>query len=345
MKNINTSGVTLLETNKYVDDLILEITTNPKSIEIICFKINADKMMEKILPHLLIALEKGTKISILADTVYTLKIFKSGLFRPITGAKKEVEKIGIKKTKEMFDKLKEAGAEIKFINKPTLFAFLPVIGRDHRKVVLIKKRSGYSVGYFGSVNFDAGDLNDYMLKVTNPKITDAIALTNSYFDKYRPKKDISIKCLPDFTLLLDLGRNFRSLIYKRSIKEIKSAKEKVVFLSQYPPELPLLFKLNKAIKRGVSVTIIIPNKNHNNDIFFKTALKIAELFSKFNKMEIVHISKGFTHAKILRVDDSVILGSHNLSNVGIACGTVELSCLTSRKEVIDEVDAFIKSIK
>lgn len=339
----------LLTTKKYIEDLSAEIYKVPKHIKIICFQILNDEMMQELKPAIIHAINNGTTMEIYADAIFSHHNITAGFFPAVTKAAREKSARIKAHNLMLFNELRALGVEVHFINEPGLINkhLLPFAGRDHRKTIFIHHQSGENISYFGAANFGDYKTNDYMIKVSEPEIIKALEKTISYINDNKPENDLVFDCTSFCTILMDRGRPLRSIIYEEGIKLIKSAKKRLIYVSQLLPEPPILQHFISAAKSGVSVEIIIPAKEHPQvgSFPYSIAFRYAQLQTNRNNIALKHSSLGFTHAKVLLSDNIALVGSHNLSFMGILSGTVELSAEVTESQFVHEVEEFVESIR
>lgn len=325
----------LLPTKDFINDFIKEMKSDAKSIQIINWRIVNQGMMSRFLPALLSALKKGTKVEIHVDSLFS---------------RDRLRNTSKHKTEAMFKMLEENGAKLHFCFPQGFLHrhFFNFYKHEHRKNAFIEKTDGSKIAYFGASNFDTGHKNDYMIKVIDNTVAEEIEKINKYSDNNQPRKDIK-KSIPNknITLLYDRGRPFQSITFKVAEEMIKKAKKEIIFVSQMPTGLPLMWALVKAKRRrNIDVTTILPVRKHRhvsgfpyNVIYWFTG-KIAYL----SKIQIRHL-RIYTHAKILIVDDEVIVGSHNLYFSTIASGCTEFSARIKDKNFLEQVKKFIENLE
>lgn len=352
MQALNTANPTnlkLLTTFKFTEDLKSELEKIPEAVTFLYFRILNQEMTQDVLPVLKSTLNSGTKVTIYADSIYSRQITSDRFTNPLFPKARRTEKSIKKDTLQLFDELSQLGCNIIYTGKPKLVNkyLLPFIKRDHRKVVIVEHKDKTQVAYFGASNLGAGKNNDYMVKVPNTVIAGLVTQSASYADKNLPKKDIEWKHSDEFQLIFDKGKHFQSLTMKRALELIDKAKSRIVFVSQLPPELPILRKLIKASKRGTNVEILLSHESHQHisSFPFNIAYKSTLLLTHTTSIKINHSSKGFIHAKVLIADDQVLVGSHNLSSIGVWSGTKELSAIVKDKKFLSEVEEFIETIR
>lgn len=344
-KDLN--GVDFLESEDYLLDLKEELSISYSELKIICFKFVYDRMFRTILPYLEKGLADDALIDIHVDAIFSRYHITQGFSEFLKrGDPKEVE--AQKNTREIFSSLKSKGAKITYYHEPSWINrnILPFSGRDHRKLVFIKRPNGERICYFGAVNFDEGGHNDFMLKITDSETLNVLENICDYNYFNSLDDDQIFKISDQLNILLDIGQNFKSKIQETGYSLIRNAKSKIIFVSQLPSEPPLLLEFIKARLKKVEVEIVIPSKTHDQVSGFPFILVYWTMLlaQRFFGIKILYCTKWFTHAKILIADDELLLGSHNLSSTGVAAGTVELSALIKNKSFQKKVEDFVKDL-
>lgn len=340
-----------LKSDDFIKDLQLELCKPIEEIVFIYFKIIYGNYFKKIYPLLLIALDLGAKVEIYVDGVFSKLNLVNGIFLlPVFGKSKLKQKKAQIFLSKAFTNLQQKGAKIHYFNIPDSFIskyVLPFAGRDHRKFIYIKKDDGSKISYFGSCNLDQGGLNDFMIKNVDSDLSEILLKENLEIWEKPRLNDKVIKLSDSEILMIDSGKKFQSTIYNTAIKRIKQAKQRIIFVSQLPPEPHLLFEFVRARLRGVNVDVIIPAYSHNHVSGFPYIIVFlfAKLICYLFKINLIYTSSGFTHAKILIYDERVLLGSHNLSYVGVAAGTLELSLDTDNRELLKASIDFVNNLR
>jgi phosphatidylserine/phosphatidylglycerophosphate/cardiolipin synthase-like enzyme len=339
----------LLTSKNFLTDLKAEIMAQPQHVKMVFFRLRADKMMEDLMPAMTDALNSGTKVEIYVDAIYSKQILSDALYPSLSRTRKREEMLLQSRTKELYRELSSLGAEVRFCRQPYLINnyILPFAQRDHRKVVIIKRKDNSGVAFFGASNMDDGERNDYMIKCNDPSFIKILKFLGQYTDRRMPDNDLAVQANKDVKFYLDAGKPFRSMIFSHAINMINNAKNQIIFASQLPPEPALLYPLVKAAKKGIDIEIILPEKKDKSVSSFPYSMvyKFASQISKKYGIKIHHSSKGFIHAKILIVDELVLVGSHNLSYAGVVAGTVELSAEIKDKRFVVSVYEFLNSIR
>ena len=234
--------------------------------------------------------------------------------------------------KKHLEKIREKGIEIVTFD-PIKFPWINhVFHRDHRKIVVIDGKTGYTGGMNIADYYITGlpkigewrdmhiriegeaveDLQDIFLDMWNKTTRQNIG-GNAYYpfrkdstDPYSAGKEIAI---------VDRYPKRNPETMRRAYaKAIESAEEKVQIINPYFTPTRIIKKaIKSAIKKGVKVEIMIPGKS---DIHFTpdAAMYIANSLRK-KGADIYIFNGGFHHSKIMMVDSAYCtVGSTNLNS-------------------------------
>lgn len=351
MKNSDSSLKNILEfipSRNYVDNLERELSDPFNKVTFYYFKVVAAKPFLRIASKLFEALKKGKEINLQLDPIYSTKnISGDGFYYPLTAKSKQKNQKAVQKNLSLFKKLEKAGAKITYSNEPNfLLTLVPFVKRDHRKVVIIERMYG-SVVYFGATNFTNKEASDFMIKVNDHRIAEKIAEISTPEFIQSQKHDFILEISENLKFFIDIGKNFRSKIQNHAYRMLDRAKSEVVFVSQLPAEFPLIIRFVLARINGAKVKLLLPPFK-NKDLsgfpfifFYWMNLFFAKLFG----FEIAHSRSKYLHSKILICDNSVLLGSHNLSSAGVWFGTVEFSAFVKDESFINKVKDYINLLE
>lgn len=228
-----------------------------------------------------------------------------------------------------YNEMKKAGVEIVRFTDPNSFLLSKFNYRDHRKIVVIDGK----VGYTGGMNI--GDDYFFRWRDTHMRITgNAVASlqycflnswitsggkTEGSFDEFFPQKravhdDKLVQIIPD-----EPDRQF-PILHMGAVWTAQHSSRYLYIQTPYfvPPE-PLLLALKSAALKGCDVRLMVPAKadlffmGPANKSFYKECLEAGiRIFEKGGK---------FIHAKTMVSDDYLsIIGSANMD-----CRSLELS--------------------
>ncbi|MCX8035332.1 MAG: hypothetical protein N3A71_03580 [Candidatus Dojkabacteria bacterium] len=302
--------------------------------------------MQLILYHL--ARDKKVKINFWLDEMFSIhKINKFGYYI----SKKEENSKKYRKLRQknelFFEIMKGVGAVVYFtrplsdLNKK----FIPFALRDHRKVIIIHKKNGDKIAYFGSTNWNKKLSHDFMIRVSDNDLANKIYDVNLNYSKY--KDDIIFEHGED-RYYLDIGNPFRSRTYIDGMKMIWQAKEEIIYVKQMPPEPDFLFMfaIKKILNPKMRIICITPHtKDHHMKKFpYSIALWLFNIFKFIFGFEHYYTKKRI-HMKILMKDNKELLcGSHNLSIFGVIVGTIEFSSVLKDINIIEKTKKYLFKI-
>lgn len=204
--------------------------------------------------------------------------------------------------------------------------------RDHRKIVIIDGKVGYTGGmniadYYINGLPEIGEWRDMHARIEGKAVNDLQDIFLDMWNKtsgqningkeYYPNKD-SITTSNDNACMIAIVDRYPKktpeVMRNVYIKAIESANEKVQIINPYfTPVKSVKNAIKKALKNGVKVEIMIPGKS---DIGFTpdAAMYIANKLRK-KGANIYIFNGGFHHSKIMMVDSLYCtVGSTNLNS-------------------------------
>lgn len=253
---------------------------------------------------------------------------------------------------KMFIQFIEAGVNITFTNPPRIENSIPMIGnligRNHQKMFIID-----DVAWLGGLNLAAGDFGalDFEVKVTKPEIVDKLAGEFERKTMSRPSKDYQINCDDQTSIIIDVGNPSQSLIFDTAIDLVNGAERSIHNISILLPSGKFLAALNNARKRGVEVNIVAtadPKKMAAKpfqilQMVSKATMKAQTILHLVDKGVSIIYYPGLVHAKFLTVDENTaMIGSHNLSGMGVFVGTAEIALLSKDPTLVHNLEEFFK---
>ena len=204
--------------------------------------------------------------------------------------------------------------------------------RDHRKIVIIDGKVGYTGGmniadYYINGLPEIGEWRDMHARIEGKAVNDLQDIFLDMWNKtsgqnisgkeYYPNKD-SITTSNDNSCMIAIVDRYPKkapeVMRNVYIKAIESANEKVQIINPYfTPVKSVKKAIKKALKNGVKVEIMIPGKS---DIGFTpdAAMYIANKLRK-KGADIYIFNGGFHHSKVMMVDSLYCtVGSTNLNS-------------------------------
>ena len=228
--------------------------------------------------------------------------------------------------------IQEQGIEIvKF--DPLRFPWINhVFHRDHRKIVVIDGKVGYTGGmniadYYITGLPEIGDWRDMHVRIIGSAVSDLQDIFLDMWNKctgqeiggasyYPYQNGLAFKESQDEEVAIvdRYPRQNQKTMRRVYAKAIESAEEKVQIINPYFTPTRIITKaIKKAVQKGVKVEIMIPGKS---DIGFTpdAALYIANKLRK-KGADIYIYNGGFHHSKIMMVDSLYCtVGSTNLNS-------------------------------
>ena len=228
--------------------------------------------------------------------------------------------------------LKERGIEIEEFD-PIRFPWINhVFHRDHRKIVVIDGKIGYTGGmniadYYINGLPKIGEWRDMHIRIEGRAVENLQAIFldmwnrttgeeisgNAYFP-YKKDSTVISNEGKEIAIVDRYPRRNPKLMRRAYAKAIESAENRVQIINPYFTPTRIIKKaIKKAVKKGVKVEIMIPGKS---DIPFTpdAALYIANRLRK-KGADIYIFNGGFHHSKIMMVDSLFCtVGSTNLNS-------------------------------
>ncbi|MDE3840354.1 cardiolipin synthase [Bacillus methanolicus] len=309
-------------------DLFSELKAAKQHIHILFYIVKNDQFSQEFLTILTEKAKAGVETRLLLDWAGSLTISRTTI-----------------------RDLKTAGVNFSFSQVPKLpFLFYSSQVRNHRKITVIDGK----IGYIGGFNIGKEYINkdpklspwrDYHLKVTGEGVHD---LQREFLFDWREAAKTDL--LYNTVYFPDLSKGpFRHQILPSEgifIEEtysalIRKAESSIIIGTPYFIPSPQLFSdLRNALKRGISVTILVPFKSDHLLVkeasFFYFRRLIKEGANVYEYM------KGFYHAKVIIIDDCICdIGTANFDKRSLFLNH-EINCYVFNKVFIDEVKAILQ---
>ncbi|EIJ83910.1 cardiolipin synthase [Bacillus methanolicus] len=310
------------------DDLFSELKAAKQHIHILFYIVKNDQFSQDFLNILKEKAKSGVEVRLLLDWFGSLKISRKAI-----------------------DDLKTAGVKFAFSHVPKLpFLFYSFQARNHRKIAVIDGK----IGYIGGFNIGKEYINkdpklnpwrDYHLKVTGEGVHD---LQKEFlFDWFKATKT-NLQHNSTYFPALAKGRfrhqilPYEGLFLEESYSTlIRMAESSIIIGSPYfIPSPRLVSDLRIALKRGISVTILVP--------FITDHFLVKEAsFVYFKKLinegaEVYEYMKGFYHSKVIIIDDSICdIGTANFDKRSLFLNH-EINCYVFDKVFIGKVKAILQ---
>lgn len=297
--------------------MLADIQNAHSSIRIETYTFNGDLLGERIAQALIAAKKRGVDVKVLVD----------GAGTPVWGGNmtKRLERAGI--ATRIFHPFpwrlwqwSRSWVRLPKLLK-AIYLMLKINSRNHRKVIIIDEH----IVYVGSFNIskchlshiDGGDSwRDTGLRIITQDTKDLIKALDAAWNHVPIKERIKeffqhINTNPQFRL--NNTRHRRRILYKRLLRRIDNAKQRIWITNAYfVPDSYLLNKLRDAAQRGIDVRILLP---HKSDVFVMPWASSAFYYNLLKAgVRIFEYLPNILHAKTLIIDEWPIVGSSNLNH-------------------------------
>lgn len=227
-------------------------------------------------------------------------------------------------TGEMCDRLERGGVPVRF-TWPVGWRFHRLIARNHKKLIAIDDR----IAYLGGINFSEHNFawHDFMIRIQSPGI--AAFLREDFEHTWRGHDRAAAAVIGGDEIVVGEGRGNPGLREAVS-RALDRATDRIVVQCPYVSE-PFWSTLGRAHRRGVHVTVMMP-ENHNRAVMKWGTLDA----SRREGFEVLMLPGPMTHAKVMRIDDRVVLGSANFDYVSFRMQP-EVVLITSAPDLVREI--------
>lgn len=227
-------------------------------------------------------------------------------------------------TGEMCDRLERGGVPVRF-TWPVGRRFHRLIVRNHKKLVAIDDR----IAYLGGINFSEHNFawHDFMIRIESPGI--AAFLRQDFEHTWRGHDRAASAEIDGDEIVVGEGRGNPGLRDAVS-RALDRATDRIVIQCPYISE-PFWSALGRAHRRGVHVTVMMP-EDHNRAVMKWGTLDA----SRREGFEVLMLPGPMSHAKVMRIDDSVVLGSANFDYVSFRMQP-EVVLITSAPDLVREI--------
>jgi len=242
--------------------------------------------------------------------------------------------------KEIVNSLKASGVEFLF--------FSNWLRHIHRKVLIIDKK----VAFIGGVNIGKkfAHWNDLQLKL-HGRIIRSLLRSFAYTYEMAGGKNAKILLYKNgklrsklkFWLIEHLPTKNIYTLKSHYIEKISKAQKKIQIVTPYftPPRW-LISLLDNAIRRGVAVEILIPQKA---DLYFMNRVNYRFMYNLHHLGITFYLSETMTHAKLLLIDgEEGLIGSQNVDFASFRFNS-EIGIFFKDKKLLRELADVISSWK
>lgn len=327
----------LLNANEFYEDFLSHIKSAQQKILIQTMIMQPGPLMDQVIDAICERARVGVSVRILIDNVTYqyddgfLPLVPIISFRYLKSGRRLRNKVTL-----MIERLQHSGAVVQLLNQNKFAEWLwPVWGRNHRKIYIVDWKV-----WIGGVNLHEVGFSslDVMVRLSEKYVVSAWGKV-FWETRLEGQTEVGNKS----RILLDGGKSTKSCIYERVLFEVERSNGKVVFVSQFPPQGRLL-KLFCKVSNQQDVEIYISAKEQYKSILDKFLLKNFEgAVREFSNIKVRYAKKK-VHAKMLILDDLLVVGSHNLVETGILMHTAECALFSEDVALIREANTVVSTI-
>lgn len=351
----------IIDGNDFMKSLENKLMNAKKNISIETYLYSGDKAGEKVTDILLLKaaglnkekgklkldVKDGVKVKLMFDS--TLGDKDDSTHESMNMIRGKYNKIinDLKLGKGEFSSLskKDRDTAIANIEKNMKFTTLKggITKVDHRKIIIIDGQNALSGGGINLTN-SALKKHDMMLDIYGPAVRD---IQKEFIENWEESTDSKLseeeksellKSEEELTKIMKKYQNqtgnYRTSntqvlvtddnqqeIYNKLIYEIRNAKSEITIEHAYFTDQKVIDEVAKAMKKGVNINVILPEKSDEGDrIHYGNLATLQELYNvsktskgKFNAY-FYKDSVKFNHTKAISIDrEKVIVGSANLT--------------------------------
>lgn len=324
------SNFTLLASREYLKDVTSEIKRSQKRVYSLTLIITQDSETKSLVEEIKRAAKRSIKTNIVIDAFTYSEL--SGAFSP-----RKKQKAPSRATTNMLLDFEMAGGKTYVLDDKSKLN--PFSGVTHIKWFVVDD----IVYCFGGTNLYKKGIHstDYMFKVRDKNLADTLVSEQEKIvlcDKNKTAYAGLEKKLPFGNVLIDSGKKYDSLIYKRACDLAVQSKE-ILFVSQYCPTGKLVGYLKKIPSKIYFNPPGIAN-SYKNKTLIQASMIQTRLKTLYNKDTYVHAK--FIIFTLKNGDKVAITGSHNFAYSGVRLGTKEVALETTDRGIISQLETFSK---
>lgn len=267
--------------------------------------------------------------------------------------------------RRFFRKLEKVGGQVAEFFPP--FMHIRLINlklnyRNHRKIVVIDGQ----IGYTGGINIRDDHMGEHKKltpwRDTSIRIEGAgvYALQNIFFDDWRyakndstpPAEYIEKGYFPPVRICGDVNMQVLSSGPDSPVQKIKEAFVQLIINARtrvyiqtpyFIPDDVFMSALRIAVKSGVDVRIMVPNKPDKKSVYLVTLSYLKEMAEIGAK---IYLYDGFLHSKVIIFDDNKLsVGTCNTDNRSFGLNFEDTVLMYSKEVTTQQVKTFEKDMK
>lgn len=321
--NATQNSYELLETTRFIDDIVSVIGTAKSRIYMQFYAFENDDVGRPIAEELIKArVSNDVDVLFMADDIIRLEHDDHFIYVPRVDRRLQRRIVQKRKsTLRLFEEMRAVGIKIKITN-PRGRMFQRMLLRDHKKLAIIDD----SIGYVGGINISDHNAswNDFMVKMGG----DMIPLLRADFDRtWHDQNTGGIAEYNDGLVIADARK--RSIIIPIARHLIDLACNQVMIETPLLLSKGIVRSLIQASRRGVHVTVTVPRdrRNRSLDRLVKAGVRVYRFEEK-------------THTKALLADSVGLFGSNNFNDF-LAGKANEIGIATDNINLVRQLERFM----
>lgn len=224
-----------------------------------------------------------------------------------------------------------------------LTKILPFLGRSHSKLAVVDERAWVS-----NINLTQAHLG-YPAFIYETKNGEAVERVADLIKdgSIWTRKDGTVQCGQEVSLIVDSGRPFSSPIYDFANRRVQQGSDLIVVFSPYLPQRRLLTNLLLAEKRGCQVLLVTSEEDTTKGRLSPYGIAkglFEDQIRGRGGFSVVRVH-GLIGARGVLTDRSFLTGSHTLSEYGMWFGgTKEVAVETTEEKVLRDAKLWLERI-
>jgi cardiolipin synthase len=306
-QKLESTDYELLPSRSFIDKLLEDMSHARRSIDLQFHAYEGDNVGMEIADALHQARRRGLWVRFIVDHFSDLKHSDQLVGFPFLNRALNQDRLiaEVRNTQRVFNELGQEGVFVKRVN-PLGVLNRRFLSRDHKKIVVIDGQEVDGVAYIGGINITDHNVSwrDFMVRMTGDvvqKIQYDYEMTAMGINGQGHEEKFN----DGFLVTDEIGD---SRILPRAIELIDKASRQVLIESPYLWGGRVKSALKAAVKRGINVVFIAPNKLGR--YFVPTARDLRDL--SLGGVDVFQYGgeEPMFHSRMLVADETVVVGSN-----------------------------------
>ena len=252
---------------------------------------------------------------------------------------------------EYLDVMHQAGVKVKFFNWMLPFSKNSkklLYFRNHRRLTIVDRQIMITGGTCISKNME--HWRDTQIRLEGPVVQQAVHVFDRTWKKVYKKHTLNLGTqyksgIDSFSYITQAPFLAEKHLYHRLIDAIRQARKHIYLTTPYfLPDNKLQRVLILAVKRGVDVRVLIPEKSNHPIVDIGSHSYFEYLLNK--GLRIVRYKPSMIHAKTVTIDDEwAMVGTLNLDNVSLKYNFESAVITTNRLCAAELREIFVKDLR